>query len=86
MLQSLTTLSDYRRDRLADSRAVLPRVLWLVLLSGGAINLGYTYLFGVKSLASPPAYHHGADGDDDAAAPGHFDLGSSLCRQLSRGI
>ena len=50
MLQSLTTLSDYRRDRLADSRAVLPSVLWVVLLSGGVINLGYTYLFGVKSL------------------------------------
>jgi hypothetical protein len=50
MLRSLTTLSDYRRDRLADSRAVLPLVLWVVLLSGGVINLGYTYLFGVKSL------------------------------------
>ena len=50
LLRSLTTLSDYRRDRLADSRAVLPPVLWVVLLSGGVINLGYTYLFGVKSL------------------------------------
>jgi hypothetical protein len=50
MLQSLTALSDCRRDRLADSRAVLPLVLWVVLLSGGVINLGYTYLFGVRSL------------------------------------
>ena len=50
MLQSLTALSDYRRDRLADSRAVLPPVLWAVLLSGGMITLGYTYLFGVRSL------------------------------------
>jgi hypothetical protein len=50
MLQSLTMLSDSRRDRLADSRAVLPPVLWVVLLSGGVINLGYTYLFGVRSL------------------------------------
>jgi Protein of unknown function (DUF4239) len=50
MLQTLTTLSNYRRDRLADSRAVLPPVLWVVLLSGGVINLGYTYLFGVRSL------------------------------------
>ena len=50
ILQSLTMLSDYRRDRLADSRAVLPLVLWVVLLSGGVINLGYTYLFGVRSL------------------------------------
>jgi Protein of unknown function (DUF4239) len=51
MLQSMTTLNDCRRDRLADSRAVLPQVLWVALLSGGVINLGYTYLFGVKSLA-----------------------------------
>jgi hypothetical protein len=51
MLQSLTTVSDYRRDRLADSRTGLPPVLWVVLLSGGAINVGYTYLFGVRSLA-----------------------------------
>ena len=50
MLQSLMTLNDCRRDRLADSRAVLPKVLWVALLSGGVINLGYTYLFGVKSL------------------------------------
>jgi hypothetical protein len=51
MLQSLATMSDARRDRLADSRAVLPPVLWVALLSGGAINVGYTYLFGVRSLA-----------------------------------
>ncbi len=51
MLQSLTTMSDGRKDRLADSRAVLPLVLWVVLLSGGVINVGYTYLFGVRSLA-----------------------------------
>jgi hypothetical protein len=50
MLQSLTALNDYRRDRLSDSRAVLPLVLWVVLLSGGVINVGYTYLFGVRSL------------------------------------
>jgi len=29
---------------------VLPLVLWVVLLSGGVINLGYTYLFGLRSL------------------------------------
>jgi len=51
ILQSLTAVSDGRRDRLADSRSVLPPVLWVVLLSGGAINVGYTYLFGVRSLA-----------------------------------
>jgi hypothetical protein len=51
MLQSLTTMSDGRRDRLADSRRVLPPVLWVTLLSGGVINVGYTYLFGVRSLA-----------------------------------
>jgi hypothetical protein len=79
-------LSDYRGDRLADSRAVLPLVLWVVLLSGGVITLGYTYLFRGQEPHGPPDHHHGADGDDDAAAPGHFDHGSSLFRQLSRDI
>jgi Protein of unknown function (DUF4239) len=51
MLQSLTTMSDYRRDRLADSRTVLHPVLWVVLLIGAMINVGYTFLFGVRSLA-----------------------------------
>jgi Protein of unknown function (DUF4239) len=51
LLQSLTAVSDGRRDRLADSRTVLSPVLWVVLLSGGMINVGYTYLFGVRSLA-----------------------------------
>jgi hypothetical protein len=50
MLQSLTAASDGRRDRLSASRAVLHPVLWVVLLSGGVINVGYTYLFGVRSL------------------------------------
>jgi hypothetical protein len=50
-LESLTKVSDGRRDRLADSRARLLSVLWVVLLSGGVINVGYTYLFGVRSLA-----------------------------------
>jgi Protein of unknown function (DUF4239) len=52
MLQSLTSVSDYRRDRLADNRTVLPSVLWIVLLSGGVINVGYTYLFGVENLSA----------------------------------
>jgi Protein of unknown function (DUF4239) len=50
MLQSLAAASDGRRDRLADSRAVLHPVLWVVLLCGGVITVGYTYLFGVRSL------------------------------------
>jgi hypothetical protein len=52
MLQSLASVSDYRRDRLADNHTVLPPVLWIVLLSGGVINVGYTYLFGVKSRSA----------------------------------
>ena len=50
MLQSLTTLSNYRRDRLADSRSGAPTRVMACPLERGAINLGYTYLFGVKSL------------------------------------
>jgi hypothetical protein len=52
MLQSLTIVSDCRRDRLADSRETLHPVLWGMLLCGGVINVGYTYLFGVRSFAA----------------------------------
>ena len=51
MLRTLPLLSDSRRDRLVDSREGLSPALWAVLLSGAVINISYTYLFGVRSLA-----------------------------------
>jgi hypothetical protein len=50
MLRSLTTLSDDRRNRLGDSQEPLSPVLWVTLISGAMINIGYSYLFGVRSL------------------------------------
>jgi hypothetical protein len=50
LLRSLATLSDNRRDRLADSRDELPVVLWAVLVGGAVINIAYTFLFGVRSF------------------------------------
>ena len=50
--QSLTRVhevSDARRLRLLEVGQGLPRILWVVLLGGGVVTVGFTYLFGLKS-------------------------------------
>ncbi len=42
-------MSDARRLRLLDVKEGLPKILWIVLIGGGAITIGFTYLFGLKS-------------------------------------
>jgi hypothetical protein len=50
--QSMTELDeadDARGDRLLASSHGLPGLLWGVLLAGGVVTVGYSYLFGVKN-------------------------------------
>jgi hypothetical protein len=42
-------LSDARRERLLEADAGLPAILWVVLLIGGMIVVGFTYLFGMRT-------------------------------------
>lgn len=42
-------LNDARRDRLVDAKEGLPALLWVVLLLGGVIVVGFTYLFGLDN-------------------------------------
>jgi hypothetical protein len=42
-------LNDARRDRLVDAEEGLPALLWVVLLLGGVIVVGFTYLFGLDN-------------------------------------
>jgi hypothetical protein len=44
-----TDLNDARRDRLVDAEEGLPAFLWVVLLLGGVIVVGFTYLFGLDN-------------------------------------
>ena len=49
LLQRLHELGDARRVRLLQAEEGLPAILWAVLLVGGVIVVGFTYLFGLRS-------------------------------------
>lgn len=51
-LQQMSNLSDSRRTRLFASRGKVPTVMWVMLWLEGAIILGFTYFFGVRSIRS----------------------------------
>ena len=48
-LQRLNALADARRERLLSVRSGVPAVMWGVLLCGGAITIGFSFLFGTPS-------------------------------------
>ncbi len=48
-LERVHKLADARRDRLLEAEEGIPAILWVVLLVGGAIVVGFTYLFGLES-------------------------------------
>ena len=48
-LERMRDLADARRDRLLEAESGLPGILWVVLITGGVITVGFTYLFGLDS-------------------------------------
>jgi hypothetical protein len=50
-LERMRDLADARRDRLLEAENGLPGILWVVLITGGIIVVGFTYLFGLQSTA-----------------------------------
>jgi hypothetical protein len=48
-IQRLHELGDARRARLLQAEEGLPAILWVVLLVGAVIVVGFTYLFGLQS-------------------------------------
>jgi len=48
-LERMHDLADARRDRLLEAEHGLPVILWVVLITGGTIVVGFTYLFGLDS-------------------------------------
>jgi hypothetical protein len=50
-LERMRDLADARRDRLLEAENGLPGILWVVLITGGVITVGFTYLFGLDSTA-----------------------------------
>jgi hypothetical protein len=47
-LERVHQLADARRERLLEAQEGLPSILWIVLIVGGVIAVGFTYLFGLE--------------------------------------
>ena len=48
-LDQIERLNDARRMRIVASKEGLPSVLWAVLVFGGVVTVGFTYLFGMRN-------------------------------------
>jgi len=51
-LRQMNNLSDSRRTRLFANHGKVPTLMWVLLWLEGAIILGFTYFFGVRSIRS----------------------------------
>jgi hypothetical protein len=51
-LDQVQRLADARRTRLVQAQEGLPTVLWVVLVAGGIVAVGFTYLFGLEHTES----------------------------------
>lgn len=45
-IRRLNELGNLRRARLLNSRSGLPSLLWVLLIGGGVVSVGFTYMFG----------------------------------------
>ena len=50
ILQDTNEMVKYRRQRLIASNADLPHVMWITVVIGGLITIGFTALFGCENL------------------------------------
>ncbi len=50
MLKSIREARDNRQHRLADNANSLPMVMWVALIAGAAVTVGFGYLFGVENF------------------------------------
>jgi cytochrome bd-type quinol oxidase subunit 2 len=51
-LDQVQRLADARRTRLVAAQEGLPTVLWIVLVAGGMVVVGFTYLFGMENTGA----------------------------------
>ncbi|WP_336487595.1 DUF4239 domain-containing protein [Methylobacterium nigriterrae] len=50
ILDQLDTVTQARRDRLIMASGTVPSILWLVLVSGAALTVGFTFFFAAENL------------------------------------
>jgi len=51
-LERINELADARRVRMVEANEGIPAVLWAVLVFGGIVTVGFTYLFGLENTWS----------------------------------
>lgn len=51
-LERVHDLANARRDRLMETREGIPVILWVVLVVGAIVTVGFTYLFGMDSTTT----------------------------------
>ena len=51
-LERVHDLSDARGERLLEAKEGIPDILWVVLLVGGVVTVGFTYLFGLENTTT----------------------------------
>ena len=51
-LERVHDLADARRDRLVEAREGIPTILWVVLVAGAIVTIGFTYLFGLDDTTT----------------------------------
>ena len=51
-LERVHDLSDARGERLLEAKEGIPDILWVVLLVGGLVTVGFTYLFGLENTTT----------------------------------
>jgi hypothetical protein len=51
-LDQVQRLGDARRARLVAAQESLPTVLWVVLIVGGIVVVGFAYLFGMENTGA----------------------------------
>jgi hypothetical protein len=49
-VENLNAVGDLRTRRLLACRSAVPGVLWGLLVGGGVITIGFSYLFGTRNL------------------------------------
>ena len=51
-LERIDALADARGERMVEAEEGIPFVIWTVLVLGGVITVGFTYLFGLENTGS----------------------------------
>ena len=49
-LQQLDRVTQARRERLVTAKGTVPGVLWLVLVGGAILTIGFTFFFGTQNV------------------------------------